>query len=150
MTYASWHTKWNKLVRDNIPSGLKAKGIHTSTRIVEDKQELIMLLGHKLMEEMIELEDALLQEDQQKILEEAADVQEVNQKLFSLIKEYNGDDIDWYDKIITLMWKAEQKINRTVIQQNQKLIEKLQNIKNKKYKEKWWFEKWIFLISTDS
>jgi phosphoribosyl-ATP pyrophosphohydrolase len=53
-----------------------------------------MLLGHKLMEEMKELEDAIAQADQEKILEEVADVQEVNQKLFSLIKEYNEDDID--------------------------------------------------------
>jgi hypothetical protein len=34
------------------------------------------------------------------------------------------------------MSKAERKINSTVIQQNQELIEKLQNIKNKKYEEK--------------
>jgi predicted house-cleaning noncanonical NTP pyrophosphatase (MazG superfamily) len=149
MTYASWHTEWNKLVRDNIPATLEFKWIKVSSRIVENKQELIMLLGHKLMEEMKELEDAIAQADQEKILEEVADVQEVNQKLFSLIKEYNEDDIDWYDKIITLMSKAERKINSTVIQQNQELIEKLQNIKNKKYEEKWWFEKWVFLISTD-
>lgn len=150
MTYASWHTDWNKLVRDNIPSGLEAKGIHTSSRIVEDKQELIMLLGHKLMEEMAELENALAQTHQEKIFEEAADVQEVHEKLFSLLKTYNGDEIDWYDAIITLMWKAEYKINSTVTKQNHELIEKLKDIKIKKREEKGWFEKWIFLISTDS
>lgn len=149
MTYASWHTDWNKLVRDNVPSGLEAKGIHTSSRIVEDKQELIMLLGHKLMEEIKELEDAIVQADIEKMLEEAADVNEVSHKLFSILKEYNWDDIDGYDTIISMMWKAEQKINSTVTQQNQWLIEKLKEIQNKKREEKGWFEKWVFLISTD-
>lgn len=53
-----------------------------------------MLLGHKLMEEMAELENALAQTHQEKIFEEAADVQEVHEKLFSLLKTYNGDEID--------------------------------------------------------
>lgn len=150
MRYASWHTDWNKLVRDNVPSGLEAKGIHTSSRIVEDKQELIMLLGHKLMEEMDELENALAQADQEKILEEAADVQEVHEKLFSLLKEWLGDGIDWYDTLISMMGKAEWKINASVTQQNHELIVKLKEIKTKKREEKGWFEKWIFLISTDS
>ena len=101
------------------------------------------------MEEMAELEDALAQANQEKSLEEAADVQEVHKKLFDLLIEYNGDEIDWYDSIITLMWKAERKINTSVTQQNQELIKKVKDIQTKKREEKWWFDSWIFLISTD-
>ncbi len=150
MNYATWHNDWNKLVRDNVPEWLEARGIKTSSRIVEDKQELITLLGNKLAEEMIELEKEMKEANHEQMLQEAADVKEVLDSLFILLKEYNWEEIDWYDSLISAMSAAERKINSQITQQNHELIKRVKDIQQQKREEKGWFDKWIFLISTDS
>ncbi len=150
MNYATWHNDWNKLVRDNVPAWLEARGIKTSSRIVEDKQELITLLGNKLAEEMIELEKEMKEANHEQMLQEAADVKEVLDSLFILLKEYNWEEIDWYDSLISAMSAAERKINSQITQQNHELIKRVKDIQQQKREEKGWFDKWIFLISTDS
>lgn len=150
MTYTTWHNERNKLVRDKVTLWLEEKGIKFSSRIITDKWELIMLLWNKLVEEINELEKEMKEANHEAMLQEAADVKEVIDKLFTLLKEYDWDKIDWYDALINTMSAAEWKINSQITQQNQELINKVKDIQQQKREEKWWFENWIFLISTDS
>ncbi len=150
MTYAPWHNSWNKLVRDNIPSGLEAKWVKTTIRIVTDKNELIDLLWNKLQEEIEEFNLALTEHKKDKIIEEAADVQEVLDALKVLLEKSDISNIHSYDSVINAMGRAIWHIESKLTEIDFTLIEKKKEIQKNKRDEKWWFNDWIFLISTDS
>lgn len=148
MSYSSWHNDWNKLVRDKIPSSLEAKGIKTTIRIVTDKNELITLLWDKLYEELEEFNVVLEQQVIDKIAEEAADVQEVLDALKELLT-WNIDTIKNYDAVVGAMWRADWHIKTRLADVDPDLLIQKKVIQKKKFDEKWWFQAWIFLISTD-
>ena len=136
-------------MRYKVVEWLEDKWIKTSSRIVEDKEEIIKLLGEKLVEEMKELEKEMKEANIDNMLKEAWDVNEIIDRLFILLKEYDIDKIDWYNSIINTMSAAQEKIHSEVTQKNQELIGRMKDFQIQKRDEKWWFEKWIFLISTD-
>lgn len=67
---------YNKLVRDNIPDQLDAKGIEYEKRIANDA-EFRDELFKKLNEEIAEFNEAIEMGDQAKITEELTDIIEV-------------------------------------------------------------------------
>lgn len=85
---------------------------------------------------MTELEKEMKEANHEQMLQEAADVKEVLDSLFVLLKEYDGNQIDSYDSLISAMSAAERKINSQITQQNQELILKVKNIQQQKREEK--------------
>ena len=80
------HTEYNKLVRDFIPEIIKSQPstISVKHREIQDNKEFIEALLDKLCEEANELRNAYYMNDE-KSLEELADVQEVVNKI---LKEF--------------------------------------------------------------
>ena len=71
----------NKLVRDRIPDIIRANGQECTTSILDDERFVAELMK-KLVEESRELQDA---ETREKIIEELADVLEVQSVLLSAL-----------------------------------------------------------------
>ena len=147
MTYSKWITIYNKIVRDTYPLFFEWKWILYTIRIIEDKKELVSLLSDKLHEEICELQDALHKQNKKEICEEIADIQEVIISLKKILWT-----IEWHDKSLHVMQTIKDTENKIDIYtaQNKESIHEIQKTQQEKYELKWWFEKWIFLISTDS
>lgn len=72
---------FKKLIRDNMPSIMEAKGTPIRTRVLEDDAEFIAALENKLLEEVQELRNK-----EKPALVQIAYMQEI---LDALIKAYN-------------------------------------------------------------
>ena len=79
-------TYYDKLVRDGIPTVLKAAGVPYETRTAEPRERYFLLL-QKLKEEVAELVDAGFNEE---ILQESADILEVLDAIAKLLGDPNG------------------------------------------------------------
>jgi len=75
---------YNKLVRDNIPRIIETDGVVAQVRIL-DKEELILKLKEKLLEETNELKEASSKSDQ---IKEMADCLEI---IYALCEELKID-----------------------------------------------------------
>lgn len=149
MDYSAQYTVWNKLVRDNIVPDLESKWIKVKYRILLSQTQLFVLLGIKLQEELEEFDKAIKANDEKQILEEGADVETVRQKLLSIIMDGNLEHVKDYYKIIKNLWQAERKVDRYIKQLWHNYIKKMEVIMQNKLASKWWFDKWIYLISTE-
>lgn len=149
MTYANWYTIWNKLVRDNVVSDLQKQGIKVTYTTIASQQQLFILLGRKLEKELEELNEAVTSNKFDKILVEAADVQTVSNKLHTMIWTDAAQSTESYFRIIENLWQAEWKINKYIKQSWHDHLQKMNHILQKKLQTKWWFNDWIFLISTE-
>lgn len=150
MAYASWHVDYNKIIRDKYPEIFEAKGIKADIQVVSDQKQLILLLWEKLEEELAELDAAIKEDNMEKMLEEAADVREVRERLRQLLLTINIDLDPSFSNIVTAIGRADRNIKRYVTQENKDIEAKLAQIQLHKRTEKWWFDKWLLLISTDS
>jgi predicted house-cleaning noncanonical NTP pyrophosphatase (MazG superfamily) len=76
-----------KLVRDLIPSIMRENGVIPKVRTLHDNKEYMRALQEKLLEEMKEYEE-------DKSLEELADIVEVVEALVEHVRVMNGNKLD--------------------------------------------------------
>lgn len=136
-------------MRDNIVADLEKKGTKVSYTVITTQQQLFVMLWLKLEEELDEFNQALDSNEMDKILEEWADLQTVSNKLHTMIVDVDDPKPESYFRIIENLWQADWKINRYIKQSWHNNLQKMQDILEKKLQEKWWFDKWIYLISTE-
>lgn len=83
-------TYYNKLVRDNIPALIIARGKNCECRILKDNEEFKNQLLNKLVEELNELLEALHTDNKKNIIEELVDLKEI----LETIRELNGISLE--------------------------------------------------------
>lgn len=88
-----------KLVRDNIPAMLKAKGLKASVRLA-NQQEVVELLKKKLVEEA---QEAKVSFSKKRLREELADMLEVMQALAVRV------NLDWSQVLEKQVKKREKR-----------------------------------------
>ena len=68
---------YNKLVRDKIPEIIEKSGKKANYKYCEDKDFYKMLLSGKIIEEAIELSEAIRNDDFDAIIEELVDIRDI-------------------------------------------------------------------------
>lgn len=162
MAYKNGYIQYNKLVRDKIPEYLEGKWIKVQYRILETTAEIIACLNAKRDEEEKELEVAVQRWNSQDIIEECADLLEVagkNRKVAFTMTVHSNTDSLIYDLMMMRKKYVESRIKTdiydTLLTLGEKtltrewLLPMIQEKQAQKAQEKWWFDKNIFLISTD-
>lgn len=89
---------YNKLVRDKIPEIIEESGKKANYRYCEDGDFYEMLLSEKIIEEAIEVSEALRGDDINAVIEELIDIRDV----LSLV-------IDYYEIPSHMLWDASTK-----------------------------------------
>ena len=75
-----------KLVRDKIPEIIFKSGGSCTYNTLSTKNEYIVALGNKCIEEVQEINDAIRSEDREHTIEELADLTEVLECLIKILK----------------------------------------------------------------
>lgn len=68
---------YNKLVRDNIPNIIEKSGKRANYKYCEDEDFYKMLLSEKIIEEAIELSEAIRNDDFDAVIEELVDIRDL-------------------------------------------------------------------------
>lgn len=88
-------TYYNKLVRDNIPDIIEKQGKKANYRYCKDEAFFKTVLSEKLIEEAIELSEAIRDNDIDAITEELIDVRDVVREIVNI---YDVSEFKLVDK----------------------------------------------------
>lgn len=80
-----------KIVPNGMPGIIQAKGLHPRIRTVASPEEFVELLANKLVEEALEVQEAVRLSDRASVIVELGDVLEIVDELsaaFILVREY--------------------------------------------------------------
>lgn len=89
---------YNKLVRDNIPNIIEKSGKKANYKYCEDGDFYEMLLSEKIIEEAIELSEAIRNDDRDAIIEELVDIRDIWSSIFDNYCIFHQDIYDASEK----------------------------------------------------